>query len=152
MGGGGTGFDSSWLGGISTGSSGGSGFGGFSLGGGDYLYDANGNPVHQGVEGPMTENGPERSSLPTAEEWRKRQELMDMLQGLGDAFGKQQQGARPQQAQLPGIGSASGPGPAAPPKMNDVRYTLPLIAQLMGWGAEADPRNPVILQIANRRK
>jgi hypothetical protein len=36
--------------------------------------------------------------------------------------------------------------------MNDVRYTLPLIAQLMGWGAEADPRNPVILQIANRRK
>jgi hypothetical protein len=147
-GGGGTGLNSSWLGGSSGGSS-------FGTGGG--LSDPNFDLSNYlpGFGEDYNANDPAgwtQTYTTAAEKERKRQELMDMLQGLSDAFGKQQQGARPQQAQLPGIGSASGPGPAAPPKMNDVRYTLPLIAQLMGWGAEADPRNPVILQIANRRK
>ena len=145
-GGGGTGLNSSWLGGTGGTTTTGGGLSDPNFDLSNYLpgfgedYNAN-DPA-----------GWTQTYTTAAEKERKRQELMDMLQGLGDAFGKQQQGARPQQAQLPGIGSASAPGPAAPPRIDDVRYTLPLIAQLMGWGAEADPRNPVILQIANRGK
>ena len=144
---GGTGLDSSWLGGTG---------GTTATGGGlsDPNFDlSNYLPGFGEDYNPNDPAGWGQTYTTAAEKERKRRELMDMLQGLGDAFKKQQQqGARPQQAQLPGIGSANGPGPAAPPRMNDVRYTLPLIAQLMGWDAEADPRNPVILQIANRRK
>ena len=145
-GGGGIGLDSSWLGGTGGTTATGGGLSDPNFDISNYLpgfgenYNAN-DPA-----------GWTQTYTTAAEKERKRQELMDTLQGLGDAFKKQQQGARLQQAQLPGIGGANGAGAAAPPRMNDVRYTLPLIAQLMGWDAETDPRNPVILQMLNQRK
>ena len=144
-GGGGTGLNSSWLGGT----------GGTTTSGG--LSDPNFDITNYlpGFGEDYNANDPAgwtQTYTTAAEKDRKRQEVLDMLQGLGDAFGAQQQGARPQQAQLPGIGGAGGPGAAAPPKMDDVRFTLPLLAQLMGWGSEADPSSPLIQQMLNQRK
>ena len=141
---GGTGLSSTWLGGT----------GGTTTGGGlsnsnfdisNYLpgfgedYNAN-DPAGWG-----------KTYTNAAEKERKRQELIDTLQGLSNAFGtsQKQQGAGLQQAQLPRIGGVSGGSQPSPTQMVDVQYDLPLVAEMMGW--QADPRGiPILWQIANQ--
>jgi len=141
-GGGGTGFNSSWLGGT----------GGTTTGGG--LSDSNFDLSNYlpGFGKDYNANDPAgwgKTYTNEAEKERKRQEALKMLQGLSESLGKkqQQQSFMPQQAQLPRTGGASGGSPASPPRMNEVRYTMPLIAQLMGWGPEVDPSHPLIQQL-----